>query len=95
MRYGLSPEGPVRDRLEVFDLLWAARDAINGCPSVRWEQTPNGLRCRIDFYSYFPGGQAPEAISVVATLDTAEQPGKLYLALADEAPHGNCTHRES
>ena len=94
MRYGLSPEGPVWDRLEVFDLLWAVRDAINGRPPARWEETQEGLRCRIDFNSCFPGGMEPEAISVVATLNTAERPGRLHLALADEAPHCNCVHGE-
>jgi len=94
MRYGLSPEGPVWDRLEVFDLLWAVRDAINRCPPARWEETPEGLRFRIDFNSCFPGGMEPEAISVVATLNTAERPGRLHLALAGEAPHCNCVPRE-
>ena len=94
MRYGLSPDGPVWDRLEVFDLLWAVRDAIKGCPPARWEQTPKGLRCRIDFNSCFPGGMGPEAISVVPTLDTAGRPGRLHLALADEAPHCDWVHRE-
>lgn len=94
MRYELPPEGPIGDRLEIFDLLWAVSDAIKGCPLARWEQTPKGLNCRIDFYSSFPGGMEPEAISVVATLDTAEQPGRLQLALADEAPHCNCVHRD-
>jgi hypothetical protein len=37
--YRLSPDGPVWDRLEVFDLLWAVRDAIKGCPPARWERT--------------------------------------------------------
>ena len=36
----------------------------------------------------------PEAISVVATLDTAERQGRLHLALADEAPNCNCVYRE-
>jgi hypothetical protein len=92
--YRLSPDGPVWDRLEVFDLLWAVRDAIKGCPPARWERTSKGLRCRIDFNSCFPGGQEPEAISVVATLDTAERQGSLHLALADEALHCSCVHRE-
>jgi len=92
--YRLSQDGPDWDRLEVFDLLWAVRDAINGRPPARWEETQEGLRCRIDFNSCFPGGMEPEAISVVATLNTAERPARLHLALADEATPRNCVHGE-
>ena len=83
-RYGLSQHGPVGDRLEVFDILWVVSDILNGRQVVQWHRTPKGAAFHIDLLSYFPGGQEPEAIALVVTLDTAAQPSRLHLAMADE-----------
>jgi hypothetical protein len=83
-RYGLSQNGPVGDRLEVFDLPWVVSDILNGRQVVQWHRTPKGAACHIDLHSYLPGGQEPEAISVVLTLETAAQPSRLLLAMAAE-----------
>ena len=51
---------------------------------VQRHQTPKRTICHIDLHFHFPGGQESEAISVVATLDTAAQPSSLHLAMVDE-----------
>lgn len=86
-RYGLTPDTPVDERMDLYDLVWATRLALTRLVSSRHRCIGGDEYYDIEFWSYLPGSSEPTAVVITAVLKAAHtESATLHLALPGELP---------
>lgn len=74
-------------RLDLYDLVWAARAAVSGTmPANSVQVDRHVVRYFFDFYSFRGADPEPVHCAVVADVCTDTEPGRLHLRLPEEEP---------
>lgn len=80
--YGVEPETPLGDRLDLYDLVWVTTCVLNDLwPSHRRKIHPFRVHYHFEVITYRNNPANPACVAVVAEVHTHREPGHLYLRL--------------